>query len=359
MATDQNLATAAAGDGGAVRQDDIVLEARHLSRHYLVSSRGRAALTQGGRTIVRAVDDVSLALARRQVAAVVGESGSGKSTLARLLARLERPSGGEVLLDGRAVTGRSARALRPFRRQVQMIFQDPFASLNSVHRIGYHLERPLRIHGLAKGSGQLHEEVERLLARVSLMPAAQYVDRFPHELSGGQRQRAAIARALAVRPSVLLADEPVSMLDVSIRMGVLNLLAALGRDENLAVLYITHDISSARYFADSLFVMYAGQLIEGGSADQVTQEAAHPYTQLLIESAPEPGRDRGSGPSGSPRRAQGPGTAAGCRFRARCPHAMEICGTAPPPLDLGGGHWARCWLHSAQAAAPQQSQHQA
>src|ERR1700728_4895807 len=132
MATEHNLATAASGDGGAVPQDDIVLEARHLSRHYVVSSRGRAALTQGGRTIVRAVDDVSLALARRQVAAVVGESGSGKSTLARLLARLERPSGGEVLLEGRAVAGRSARALRPFRRQVQMIFQDPFASLNSV-----------------------------------------------------------------------------------------------------------------------------------------------------------------------------------------------------------------------------------
>jgi peptide/nickel transport system ATP-binding protein len=362
MATEQT----AAGNGTApetAEASEVVLEARHLTRHYAVRLRGRTALARGARPVVRAVDDVSLTLARRKIVAVVGESGSGKSTLARLLAQLERPTGGQILLNGEQVGGRTARALRPFRRQVQMIFQDPFASLNSVHRIGYHLERPLQIHKLVSGSTQARAEAERLLGRVSLTPAAQYLDRFPHELSGGQRQRAAIARALAVRPSVLLADEPVSMLDVSIRMGVLNLLAGLGRDEHLAVLYITHDIGSARYFADSVQVMYAGQLIEGGTADQVTQEAAHPYTRLLIDSAPDPerparaGGSAGSAPAGPARaqlaRAQPTRTGTGCRFAGRCPRAMDICATeAPPQFQLGGGHWARCWLHEPTAAAP-------
>ena len=315
-----------------------VLEGRELARSFPVK-RGRGLLARRAR--LQAVEGVSIALTAGKVTAVVGESGSGKTTVARLLARIIRPDAGEVLLDGRpAPPGRP----RAYAAQVQMVFQDPFASLNPVHRVRHHLVRPLRIHRIADGSEDA--AVAELLRRVALEPAERFTGKFPHELSGGQRQRVAIARALAVRPRVLLADEPVSMLDVSIRLGVLNLLADLRDRERLAILYVTHDIASARYLADTIVVMYAGQLVEAAPSVRLTDQPAHPYTHLLLAAAPDPDRARPpsiAGRGAPPSLLAPPG---GCRFHPRCPHAMEICRLqAPPSVAVCPGHSAACWLH--------------
>lgn len=310
------------------------LAAVGLTKHFPVHRLGRR------RQVVRAVDDVSLRLDRGTVTAVVGESGSGKSTVARLLAKLINPTAGEIRLAGEPV----GTADRGYRRRVQLVLQDPFSSLNPVHSVRYHLYRPLRLH-------QMTDDAEaaalQLLERVALTPARQFVDKYPHELSGGQRQRVAIARALAVRPEVLLADEPVSMLDVSIRLGVLNLLADLRDTEGLALLYVTHDIASARYLADTVAVMYAGEVVEVGPATEVTDDPAHPYTRLLRGAAPDPQRTRASITTGRgvpPSLVHPP---VGCRFHPRCPHAMDVCRTTTPPaVPVAAGHTAACWLHT-------------
>jgi len=323
-----------------------VLEARGLTKYFPVHLR------RGGRQVVHAVEDATLALPESGITAVVGESGSGKSTLARLLAQLITPTSGAVLLDGAPAPTR-----RRYARQVQLVLQDPFSSLNPVHNVRYHLARPLRMHGLAsrerrRGStgpdgSDLDRRIADLLDRVALTPADQFADKYPHELSGGQRQRVAIARALAVRPRVLLADEPVSMLDVSIRLGVLNLLGALRDRDGLSILYVTHDIASARYLADVIAVMYAGQVIESGPAAQVTDAPAHPYTQLLLSAAPDP--DRAQPPSlagrGAPPNLIRPPS--GCRFHPRCPHAMTVCAAErPAAIEVAPGHSSACWLHT-------------
>ena len=238
----------------------------------------------GRRPPVRAVDDVSFALRPGTITGLVGESGSGKSTVARLLSRLYSPSGGSILFGGEDV---SRTALRRYRSEVQMIFQDPFASLNPVKKVQHHLERPLRIHGIAS-RGDVDAVVHDLLRTVGLVPPATIAQKYPHQLSGGQRQRVAIARALAVKPSVVLADEPISMLDVSIRIGLLNLMADLKKDLGIAFLYITHDIASARYIADEVLVMYAGRIVEQGPTDDVLQDPLHAYTKLLLSAVPSP-----------------------------------------------------------------------
>jgi peptide/nickel transport system ATP-binding protein len=315
-----------------------VLEGRDLGKWFWVR---RAQGPRSRRVRLYAVDDVSISLSAGTVTALVGESGSGKTTVVRMLARIVAPDTGSVLLDGERVPpGRP----RSYARQVQMVFQDPFASLNVVHRVRHHLVRPLEIHHL--GGGDVDSAVADLLHRVALDPAAQFVDKFPHELSGGQRQRVAIARTLAVQPRVLLADEPVSMLDVSIRLGVLNLLADLRDRERLAILYVTHDIASARYLADTIMVMYAGQVVETAPSAVLTDEPAHPYTQLLLSAAPDP--DRVTPPtvagSGAPPAVLERSNA--CLFHPRCPHAMDICRREKPPsVALSPGHAAACWLH--------------
>jgi peptide/nickel transport system ATP-binding protein len=321
-----------------------VLEAKDLTKHFLVR-RARPGVRE---QVVHAVDEVTLALPGSGITAVVGESGSGKSTLARMLARVLEPTSGAVLLDGRpAVAGRR------YARAVQLVLQDPFESLNPVHSVRYHLARPLQVHGLT-GGASVDRLVTELLERVSLTPADQFITKFPHELSGGQRQRVAIARALAVRPRVLLADEPVSMLDVSIRLGVLNLLADLRERDGLAILYVTHDIASARYLADVIAVMYAGQVVESGPATPLTDEPAHPYTQLLLSAAPDPDRPAPPSPAGRgvpPNLIRPP---AGCRFHPRCPHAMAVCAqAAPPAFALGREHSSACWLHARNLTAAQ------
>jgi peptide/nickel transport system ATP-binding protein len=315
-----------------------VLEAVAVSKHFTVHD------SLGRRRTVRAVEDATLVLYPGQAVALVGESGSGKTTLARLLARYYPPTAGEIRLRGEPV----GAASRAYFRDVQLIFQDPFSSLNRLKRIRYILGRPLKLHGHARTRAEVSAGVEDLLKRVHLTPPGDYADKYPDELSGGQRQRIVIARALAVAPTVLLGDEPVSMLDVSIRLDLLNLLAEL-RDSGLALLYITHDIASARYLADQITVMYAGQMVESGPATELIDEPLHPYTRLLLDSTPDPDAtatreelfdaDR---QSGEPPSLIDPPS--GCRFHPRCPLAMAKCSEEEPPRVERGARWARCWL---------------
>ena len=258
----------------------MTLEVRDLKKDFRLRSGLRT-------TVLHAVKGASFTLEPGRTIALVGESGSGKSTIARMIAKLERPTSGQILLDGEP-SGTRGAALARYRSDVQMVFQDPFASLNPFHSIGHHIERPLRIHHPGMGNADIRRRTLELLERVRLTPADNFAERRPHELSGGQRQRVAIARALAPGARFIIADEPVSMLDVSIRLGVLNLLADLQRSENLGVLYITHDLATARHFSDEILVMYHGDIVERGPADDVILNPQHDYTKTLLSAAPEP-----------------------------------------------------------------------
>jgi peptide/nickel transport system ATP-binding protein len=261
---------------------DASLEVRNLSKDFRLRNGLKV-------TTLHAVQDVSFTVEPGRTIALVGESGSGKSTIARIIAKLETPSSGQVLLDGARSADRGA-ALAAYRRQVQMVFQDPFASLNPFHTIAHHIERPLLLHHTGLGADEARARTVDLLERVALTPGETYLNRRPHELSGGQRQRVAIARALAPGSRFIIADEPVSMLDVSIRVEVLNLLADLQRSEHLGVLYITHDLATARHFSDEILVMLRGQIVERGPADEVILNPRHEYTRALLEAAADPDR---------------------------------------------------------------------
>jgi peptide/nickel transport system ATP-binding protein len=328
----------------AAARGSLAMSATGLGKDYKL---GRGAT-------LHAVRDVSFGLYQGAVVALVGESGSGKSTVAKLLAGQEKPTAGTITFDGTPINVRTNRAFRRYKSSVQLVFQDPFASLNPVHTVSHHLARPVRLH---HGSGgPVRDRVISLLEQVRLTPAAQFLPKYPHELSGGQRQRVSFARALAARPTVLLADEPVSMLDVSIRLEMLNLLDDLRKRLALALLYITHDIASARYFADEVLVMYAGQIVERGPAEEVTQQPAHPYTQLLIASAPDPDNlgstlRTGNGAARAGRSASGP-AADGCPFSTRCPLADDKCRRDNPALQqLTPMRAAACWRLSIAAPA--------
>ena len=238
---------------------------------------------------VRAARGVSLAQHRGRTVALVGESGSGKTTAARLIMREYRPDEGRLLFRGIPVEDGPFVSLKAYRRAVQMVFQDPFSSLNPVHTVRYHLERPLRLHQPGLTGAERQAAVAEGLARVKLDPVL-ILPKYPHELSGGQRQRISIARALAVNPEVIIADEPTSMLDVSVRLGILNLLNDMKRSLGLALLYITHDIATARYVAEDIMVMYAGQIVEWGPTESVLTDPRHPYTRLLLSAVPDPDR---------------------------------------------------------------------
>ena len=328
----------------AAERGPLAMEAVSLGKDFRL---GRGA-------VLHAVRGVSFNLYRGAATALVGESGSGKSTVARLLAGQERLTSGSVRLDGQPVDVSRSRAFRQYKSKVQLVFQDPFSSLNPVHTVSYHLERPVKLRQDKHSRQEVSRETAALLEQVRLTPPGQFLPKFPHELSGGQRQRVSFARALAARPEVLLADEPVSMLDVSIRLEMLSLLDDLRRRFRLALLYITHDIASARYFADEVLVMYAGQIVERGPAEEVTQHPAHPYTQLLVASAPDPD-NLGSGlhaGSGAERRAENTGPAAtGCPFSTRCPLADDRCRRDNPALQrVSATRAAACWR--LDAAAP-------
>ena len=343
----------AAGSGAGEREKEVAAPAPVLRAESLFKSyRVKGNRLETGRVLV-AVRDVSVSLYRGRVLAVVGESGCGKSTVARLLACLERLSGGTIWFRGSVVSGRGERARRQYSGRVQMVLQDPFSSLNAAYTVRHHMVRALKLH-TPLGRDEVEDRAAALLEEVNLRPGRDLLNRYPHELSGGQRQRVAIARALAVAPEVILADEPVSMLDVSIRLEILRLLEQLTVQRGLALLYITHDIASARYFASETAVMYAAELIEFGPSEIVTQEPAHPYTRLLISATPNPDRVRGERPPADvggepPSLAKPP---AGCRFHPRCPFAMDRCRhEAPPAFTVDQGHWAKCWLFNGPDAS--------
>ena len=302
--------------------------------------------------VLHAVDDVGLTIGERELVSLVGESGSGKSTIARLLAMLYRPTRGEIQYRGRSVhTLHSRRDLLGYRSQVQMVFQDPYSSMNPVFRVSHGVMRNLKLHRPELGRSERLEEAERVFTLVGLTPAAEMLRKFPYEMSGGQRQRVGFAGALAVRPRLILADEPVSMLDVSIRAGILNLMADLREREGVSILYITHDIASARYVADRILVMYAGHIVESGPTEAVLADPRHPYTQLLLSAVPDPREPISVSASpavGEPPKVVNPGE--GCRFRERCPLAIDVCGRVTPRLRvLAPGHDAACHVTAAEA----------
>jgi peptide/nickel transport system ATP-binding protein len=326
-------------------ETSVQLAARHLTRHFTMRTPGRLF---NATHVVRAVDDVSLDLVAGEVVAVVGESGSGKSVLARMLARIVTPTSGDLVLQGTPIAVKSKRSL-DYASQVQLVLQDPFASMNPVHKMNHNLLRPLLIHGASKHDAPALAEAA--LRRVSLEPPSRFLESYPHELSGGQLQRISIARALCVQPKVLLADEPISMLDVSVRLGVLNLLRGLCDNDHLAILYITHDIASARYIADSIIVMYAGQVVEQSRGTSLVDEPTHPYTQLLIASVPDPSDPTKVTPPTS-ERTQVEIAEEGCRFAPRCPHVMDRCRQEEPPAFIvGEKHTSKCWLYADHQAA--------
>jgi peptide/nickel transport system ATP-binding protein len=305
-----------------------LLELRGLATHY--------ALAHG---VLRAVDGVDLDIARGETVALVGESGCGKSTLGKALLGLAPVSAGSVRFDGAELAGLADRARMPFRRRMQMIFQDPFGSLNPRRTVGEILEAPLVVHGLG-ARAERRARVAALIDQVGLRQDA--VHRYPHEFSGGQRQRIGIARALALQPELIVCDEPVSALDLSIQAQILNLLVALKRELGLAYLFISHDLGVVRYFADRVLVMYLGRIVESAPAAALWDRPRHPYTQALIAAVPDPSRRRHAAPlTGDLPSPQD--VPSGCRFHPRCPLAGELCRRVEPqPQACDEGHIVSC-----------------
>jgi peptide/nickel transport system ATP-binding protein len=326
------------GPGVTPRANTVLLRTEALTRHFRIGG----ALS---RRMLHAVDEVSISVGERQIVALAGESGSGKSTIARLLAKLYPPTSGEIYFQGRPLSSiRSRGDVLRYRGDVPMVFQDPFASINPVFRVSHGVMRGLRLHRRDLSAAQRREEAERVFDAVGLTPAAEVLQRFPHELSGGQRQRVGFAQALALRPKLILADEPVSMLDVSIRIGLLNLMAQLRNEQGVSILYITHDLASARYVADRLIIMYAGRVAEQGPTEELLSSPRHPYTQLLLSAVPDPRAELSVGAEtdrGEPPRVIDP--APGCRFRWRCPLAIDECHRVTPELtELAPEHDVAC-----------------
>lgn len=295
---------------------------------------------------LRAVHDVNFSVDRGEIIALVGESGSGKSTIARMICRLEKPSTGQIILDGIDVLRDEPNgASKAYRKRVQMIFQDPFGSLNPVHTVAYHIARPLQLHQTIS-SDELRPRIIELLNTVGLSPAEDFIDKFPHSLSGGQRQRVAIARALATDPDLICADEPTSMLDVSIRMDVLQLLTNLRDERQTAFIFVTHDLAAARQLADRILVLYAGQLVEEATSDTLISDPKHPYSRLLLAAAPQKGGSLDTPLPAKPGMPKNVDPIPGCAFVDRCNDAMDICRQKTPGwTQLEDTRRVRCYLY--------------
>lgn len=319
---------------------EVILSVKNMVKDFPIGQSGSK------KNLMRAVNEVSFDLRKGEALAIVGESGSGKSTGARILSRIYDKTEGEIIFKGQPLEAYvKEHGSLDYARQVQMIFQDPFGSLNPVHSIFHHIARPLLIHKRGD-KATIKKLVYELLELVGLVPVVETAEKYPHELSGGQRQRVAIARALAVDPEVILADEPISMLDVSVRLGILNLMADLKDKHGISFMYITHDIATARYFAEKTAVMYVGHMVEWGDSDKVTQTPQHPYTQLLLSAVPEPGvaggrreleAKKGEIPLWKP-------DSKGCPFAARCPRVLDKCSDSFPAItQIADDHFIRCF----------------
>jgi len=331
------------------RSDVPLLEVENLKTHYPVRLGLTERATGGRRKWVHAVDGVSFTLARGEMLALVGESGCGKTSTAQTILRMIEPTSGTIRLNGRDITGLSEQRMRPLRRKLQMIYQDPYESLDPRFRVQAAVEEPMLVHGIGKSRAARRDLVIAALERAGLSPAEQYLGRFPHELSGGQRQRVTIAAALVLSPDLLLADEPVSMLDVSVRAGVLSLLDGLRRDGDLGILMITHDLSTAAHFADRIAVMYLGRIVEEGPARSVVRNPQHPYTKALLSVVPKRDPRERSAPQILQGETPNPvDVPEGCRFQPRCPVAVDACLREDPALraiaGTAPGHQAACIL---------------
>mgnify|MGYP005844405389 CR=1 FL=1 len=328
-----------------------ILQVQNLCKYFPV---GRTSFFGGKERYVHAVDDVSFELQRGEVLALVGESGCGKSTLILTLLGLEKATSGRIIFEGQDATNLPPAELKQLRRHMQMIFQDPYESLNPLMTIGELVAEPLLVHSLVRSRAERLERARLALEDAGLKPAETFIQRRPHELSGGQRQRVVIAGALVLEPAVLLADEPVSMLDVSIRAEILNLLADLRAKRGISIIFITHDLSTAAYFADRLAVMYLGRIVELGSTERVLANPTHPYTKALLSVIPVPNprqRRQHTILEGDPPNPID--LPSGCRFRPRCPAAFERCPQVDPPLvPIDHGHQAACLLVSEQHQLP-------
>src|SRR3954471_190415 len=304
-----------------------LIEVRDLQDHFALNTSFKSRLTGRGGQSVKAVDGVSFDLQEGEVLGLVGESGSGKTTLGRALLGLVRATGGSVKLRGEELVGLPERDLRPKRRHMQMVFQDPHASLNPGMTLERALAHPLQIHKLTNGDAETQAKVREALELVNLSPVEDFAARFPSDLSGGQKQRAAIARAIILGPDLLVADEPVSMLDMSVRAKILDLMIELKKRLGLTYVYVTHDLATAKFFCDRVAIMYLGRIVEIGTVDEIFEDPKHPYTQALIRAIPEPNPDKPR-PRDLPR-GEIPDAARpplGCAFHPRCPKAFEICG---------------------------------
>jgi oligopeptide/dipeptide ABC transporter ATP-binding protein len=333
---DQDLQVATADPGGAPgtdgkRDGDALVEVRDLVKHFPIT---KGVFLQKKVGAVQAVDGVSFEVRRGETLGIVGETGSGKSTTARLVTRLLEPTSGEIRFDGQDITKIKGKRLKAVRRDMQMIFQDPYSSLNPRKTIGSIVAEPFAIHGLLTGKGERRKAVQELMETVGLNP--EHYNRYPHEFSGGQRQRIGVARALALKPKLLVADEPVSALDVSIQAQVLNLLRELQREFGLTLIFIAHDLSVVRHMCDRVAVMYLGRFVEIGDADELYRFPRHPYTGALLSAVPvaDPSRhgDARRLLSGDVPSPANPPKA--CRFHTRCPKAQELCSVTDPKLEL-------------------------
>jgi oligopeptide transport system ATP-binding protein len=322
---------------------DVVLETKNLVKHFPLT-RGILFKTKIG--AVQAVDGVNLTLRRGETLGVVGESGCGKSTLAKLLVGLEKPTSGSIVVRGQDTARLSGQAMRRARRNIQLVMQDPYTSLNPRMTVGDIIAEPFYIHPDVAPKGQIRQRVQELLDLVGLNP--DYINRYPHQFSGGQRQRIGIARALALKPEIILCDEPVSALDVSIQAQVMNLLDQLQQELSLSYIFIAHDLSVVRHIADRVSVMYLGKIVETGTDVEIYDHPTHPYTQALLSAVPVPDptlrgkRDQIVLEGDVPSPANPP---SGCRFRTRCWKAQSICAEQEPPLQIGlqqVGHLSAC-----------------
>jgi len=336
-------------------KEDVSLEIRNLVKHFPVKlGFFKTLTTREPAPQVHAVDGVSFEVRKGEIFGLVGESGCGKTTTGRCLLRLVEPTKGQVIFQGADILALSLEhQMRRLRRKMQIVFQDPYESLNPRMSIYDIIAEPLRIQKVVNGEDESKERVTEVLNELDLIPPEEFLYRFPHELSGGQRQRVAIARAFVLRPEFIVADEPVSMLDASIRIEVLKLMLSMQKRLQVSVLYITHDIALARHLCDRIAVMYLGKIVEMGSTDHVVRDPQHPYTQALIAAVPVPDPTarrievviKGEVPSAI-------NPPAGCRFNTRCPHAMEICRKKEPPLVMvDENRYVACHLHGGSKAS--------
>jgi len=331
---------AIAGNGAAPRRAAPLVAVEDLEKRFPLA---RGVFLGGGRGQVHAVDGVSFDIPRGGTLGLVGESGCGKSTVARLVTRLLEPSGGTVVYDGKDITHRKPRALRPLRREIQLVFQDPYSSLNPRRTVGAIVAEPLRLQRIGTRS-ERRSRVREMLEVVGLNP--EHYNRYPHEFSGGQRQRIGVARALALNPKLIVADEPVSALDVSIQAQVVNLLDDLQDEFDLTYLFIAHDLAVVRHVSDRIAVMYLGKIVEVSPAEELYRRPIHPYTEALLSAVPIPDPELASQRERIVLEGDVPSPItppSGCRFHPRCRYATEICATEDPPLlDHGEGHVAAC-----------------